>query len=364
MTHRQRAFDHDGHEMAAMRRRGADVRDRRCCLGGQLSGLGEAGAPGRLIQKIRLRLFRPEGVGRGRANSQPRRQTAGAARIQRQARGNTDDGDLHRLASALLQERGCGSIRQASEADCRDNLRWAKLSLPGADNELLQSHRAVSRRTGNFKHGVEGKQRRHKIGRRGRIHNIAADGCDVSDLMATDDTRRLDQAGQTALEGRMEFDRPIIGERSQRIAVGGLSDPDQTRQLPEIDQMVRRYFLAVDLDHQIGAAGDIARRGRKPGCQADGLGNRRGSVQVEAHARPYSAAWTAGQTSEPNLEIVSSIVPPSAANGMTMTLSTPARRNSITCAVTSATSPATVKDVTWRSVTCGSSGRYGAQPDA
>jgi hypothetical protein len=61
------------------------------------------------------------------------------------------------------------------------------------------------------------------------------------------------------------------------------------------------------------------------------------------YSRLRVAAWTLGQTSAPSSTIVSSIVPPSGAQGRAMIASAPASRNAIACSVTSSTVPAKVK---------------------
>ena len=184
-----------GHQMTAMLRRSAHVgRSARSASAASLPASAKLARPAGCARKIRLCLLRPHGLRGGRADGQPRRQALAAPLVERQARGNADHGNLHRLAPALLQNAVAGSVRQPRETNRGDDLRDPERRLSGAEDELTQGHGAISRRTGDVNVGVQHKQCRHEVGGRRGIDDVAADGGDVAHLMAADHARRLDEA--------------------------------------------------------------------------------------------------------------------------------------------------------------------------
>ena len=91
-------------------------------------------------------------------------------------------------------------------------------------------------------------------------------------------------------KARMTLDRAVGGERAEREAFRRLCNACQARQSADIDQVCRCGLLAVDLNHQIGAAGDKSCTGTQSPGQVDCIRNRGRMVKVEAHLPTPSAA--------------------------------------------------------------------------
>jgi len=100
--------------------------------------------------------------------------------------------------------------------------------------------------------------------------------------VSPDDFSALDERAQRALEGRRVFEAAMRDQRADRdrpVDVDGI-EPGHAM---EADDLPRRAPPAMDLNHEIGPAGEEATLLAEPHAQRDGLSNRRGLVVVQAH---------------------------------------------------------------------------------
>ena len=93
-----------------------------------------------------------------------------------------------------------------------------------------------------------------------RRYDIAAHGGDIPDLVSADHARRLDQRTQLALERRMLLDRLVRCQRTEDETASIFLDAGEIGETTQVDQVLRGQTLAVDLNYEIGSAGDQAGR--------------------------------------------------------------------------------------------------------
>ena len=76
-------------------------------------------------------------------------------------------------------------------------------------------------------------------------------------------------------------------ERDRPVDVDGI----ESRHAMKADDLPRRTPPAMDLNHEIGLAGEEATLCPEPHAQLDSLSNRQGLVVVEAHLFRHSARY-------------------------------------------------------------------------
>ena len=121
----------------------------------------------------------------------------------------------------------------------------------------------------------------HVCGGRG-VDDVASDGRHVPDLVSPDNLRALDERAQRALEGWRAFEAAMRDQRAdpdRPVDVDGI----ESGHAMEADDVPWRAPAAMDLNHEIGPAGEKTTPLAEPRAQLDGLPNRRGLVVVKAH---------------------------------------------------------------------------------
>src|SRR5215470_4531240 len=152
------ASDKRLHEECAVARRGADIADRLTpdrgeppCLpqrrrGGWAADEGLLGCP----CAPRRRRYGTEG--------DPRLRTALACRIEREPRGDADDGNLHGPAPTGLEKCGGGALRESGETDAGEELAGVQRGLTRSNKEAIEGERTLALRASARHRGVEGEE--------------------------------------------------------------------------------------------------------------------------------------------------------------------------------------------------------------
>ena len=91
-----------------------------------------------------------------------------------------------------------------------------------ADDEFFQAHGPVAADRRQIHLRIEGQKRRHAIGRRGRVADIAGDGSRVLDLHAAHLPRREFESVNVRRKGRLDDIRPGGGCADAIMIVGFL----------------------------------------------------------------------------------------------------------------------------------------------
>ena len=103
-------------------------------------------------------------------------------------------------------------------------------------------------------------------------------------------TSALSTSARSALEGRRALEAAMRDQRAERDRLVGV-DGIESGHAMEADDVPRRAPPAMDLNHEIGPAGEEATLPAEPRAQLDRLSNRRGLVVVEAHLFRHRARY-------------------------------------------------------------------------
>ena len=119
------------------------------------------------------------------------------------------------------------------------DLARASAVSPGPRKKLLERELARSLGAPELDLGLVDQERRRRVGRRGRVAEVAAERRDVADLAAAEDGDALNQRGEALRDGGMGGD---VGQRRARADAYALAvlDPEE---LP--DAMLRREIRAA-----------------------------------------------------------------------------------------------------------------------
>ena len=282
---RQQAPGQDVDRVTAVCRGRAVVGDRAAGGGGEATeldhvvGADRAARPVEPLRRERLGLGRPDDRRGDRPEGEPHRT---ARPIDGQARPR--DRDDHRVAHADLGVTLPAVEQRHGHGD--DQLSGRERRLLDPDHELADRHRARARGRGDFDGGLErGEHGQAVAGRRAR-RQVPADRRGVADLRGPDRARRLGQRRQQPGErfgGQLgvgdagaDAQRPC-GPVSVQARSSGTRLTDDHREI-----VADPAVGLVDLDHQVGAAGEHERV-RMVAQRTDGVGN--GSRDEHRHAR-------------------------------------------------------------------------------
>jgi hypothetical protein len=186
------------------------------------------------------------------ADGHARRGKAGAGLVGFDQHGEADDGDHQRAAVPDLLE-GAAPARQGIALDGHQQFVLLQHRLAGADDEFGQRHAApadfaVATR-GQFDHRIVGEQRRRAVGGRRGIHQIAADGGGLADLVVGEPHRAARHLGQRlhqhriveeALHRRRRAEADPIAVTPARRHLGDSRDVDEDRDVDVVGPALAR----------------------------------------------------------------------------------------------------------------------------
>ena len=147
---------------------------------------------------------------------------------------------------------------------------------PGPVDDAFHRDFALSARTGDHAGRARGDQRRHAVGRRRRIAEVAGQRRAALDLGRADQVGALDHAGPGLPQTLVLADHGAGGRGADDEGAVLLANAENARDLLGVDDMRRLHAAGTQLDQQIGPAGQDLRAAGGAGEDANRVLDGRG----------------------------------------------------------------------------------------
>jgi len=156
-----------------------------------------------------------------------------------------------------------------------DELALGERGAARPGHDLLDRDFAAPVRAGDDRQRARGDDRRHAVGGRRGVAQIAGDRGAALDLRRADQVDPLDDAGPGVLEALVGADHDARRGAADHEKIALLADADDARNALGIDDQVRLQPAAFQLDQEVGPPRQHFRLTGGSGQGLDGLVDRR-----------------------------------------------------------------------------------------
>src|SRR5690606_6811798 len=203
-------------------------------------------------------------------------------------------GDVHLVSGDKAKIRPTLVLRRGPQPHADEDLTLLQHRRPRTGAKPVDGHLSFAVWPRDHRHAVEANERRHAVGRRGRVAKIAADARPALYLDGADEGRRIDQNGVILPYADVRIDGGARSDGAQkRGAVVVPFDAMERRDPADVDDPSELASTLIELDDQIGTSGERT-RGAGACCQSfDCFLDRAGSHVLETvHGAPsYRRNW-------------------------------------------------------------------------